>query len=118
MSLAIGSRPRRLGWAEPGMTGADLKRDVLVRRLPAWAPAALHRARRATYAHGYADADGGALAEAALRVFAEQSDLVRGRELTMVVVGEDLTAVSARLDSAGAVEAGLAVHAVPGATPE
>ena len=47
------------------MTVADLKRELLVRHLEAWAPAALHRARRATYVHGYADADGGALAEAA-----------------------------------------------------
>jgi hypothetical protein len=100
------------------MTVADLKREVLVRHLEAWAPAALHRARRATYAHGYADADGGALAEAALRVFAEQSDLVRGRELTMIVIGEDLTAVSARLDALAPAEAGLTVHAVPGGTPQ
>src|SRR3954470_22223931 len=118
MSLAVRNGTRRPDGVEQGMTVADLKSEVLVRHLETWAPAALHRARRATYAHGYADADGGALAEAALRVFAEQSDLVRGRELTMVVVGEDLTAVSARLDSVGAVEAGLAVHAVPGATPE
>ena len=40
---------------------ADLKREVLVRHLETWAPAALHRARRATYVHGYADADGGAV---------------------------------------------------------
>jgi hypothetical protein len=98
------------------MTVADLKREVLVRHLEAWAPAALHRARRATYAHGYADADGGVLAEAALRVFAEQSDLVRGRELTMVAVGDDMTAVAARLDAVKAVEAGLTVHTIPGGT--
>ena len=41
------------------MTVGELKREVLVRHLEAWAPAALHRARRATYVHGYADADGG-----------------------------------------------------------
>src|SRR4029450_7957050 len=81
------------------MTVAELKREVLVRQLEAWAPAALHRARRATYVHGYADADGGALAEAAVRVFAEQSDLVRGRELIVVAVGADVTAVAARLDA-------------------
>jgi hypothetical protein len=98
------------------MTVTDLTREVLVRHLEAWAPAALHRARRATYAHGYADADGGVLAEAALRVFAEQSDLVRGRELTMLAVGDDMAVVAARLDSVGAVEAGLTVHTIPGGT--
>jgi hypothetical protein len=97
---------------------ADVKREILVRHLEAWAPAALHRARRATYVHGYADA-GPELAEAALRVFAEQSDLVRGRELRMVAVGEDVTAVGGRLaavqQEAGAA-AGLTVHTVPGGT--
>src|SRR5690349_7483619 len=95
---------------------ADVKREILVRHLEAWAPAALHRARRATYVHGYADA-GPALAQVALRVFVEQSDLVRGRELTMVAVGEDVTGVGAGL-AAGRREAGAAagrtVHAVPG----
>lgn len=97
---------------------ADVKREILVRHLEAWAPAALHRARRATYAHGYADA-GPELAEAALRVFVEQSDLVRGRELTMVAVGGDVTDVAERLAAvqreAGAA-AGLAVHTVAGGT--
>jgi hypothetical protein len=93
---------------------ANVKREILVRHLEAWAPAALHRARRATYAHGYADA-GPALAEAALRVFAEQSDLVRGRELTMVAVGEDVTEVGGRLAAIGTAP-GLTVHTVPGGT--
>jgi hypothetical protein len=98
---------------------ADVEREILVRLLEMWAPGALHRARRATYVHGYADADGGRLAEAALRVFAEQSDLVRGRELTMLAVGEDVTGVAERLAAVqretGAA-AGLAVHTVPGGT--
>ena len=98
------------------MTVGDLKREVLVRHLEAWAPAALHRARRATYVHGYADADGGVQAEAALRVFTEQSDLVRGRELAMVAVGEDVSAVDARLARVGGTGAGLTVHTVPGGT--
>lgn len=97
---------------------ADVKREILVRHLEAWAPAALHRARRATYVHGYADA-GPELAQAALRVFVEQSDLVRGRELTMVALGEDVTEVGAQLAAvqheAGA-GAGLTVHTVPGGT--
>lgn len=95
------------------MTVSDLKREVLVRHLEAWAPAALHRARRATYLHGYADAGGGALAEAALRVFAEQSDLVRGRELTFVAVGDD----EPMLGGVPAA-AGLSVHTIGGGTPE
>ena len=100
------------------MTVGELKREVLVRHLEAWAPAALHRARRATYAHGYADADGGVLAEAALRVFAEQSDLVRGRELTMIAVGDDMAAVARRLDAVEAVEAALTVHTISGGTDQ
>lgn len=97
------------------MTVADLKREVLVRHLETWAPAALHRARRATFVHGYADADGGQLAEAALRVFAEQSDLVRGRELTMVAIGDDLAGMAPRLAVSGAGP-GLAVQTVSGGT--
>jgi hypothetical protein len=97
---------------------ADVKREILVRHLEAWAPAALHRARRATYVHGYADA-GPELAQAALRVFVEQSDLVRGRELTMVALGEEVAEVGALLaavqQEAGA-GAGLTVHTVPGGT--
>lgn len=98
------------------MTVADLKREVLVRHLEAWAPAALHRARRATYVHGYADAGDGALAEAALRVFAEQSDLVRGRELTMLAVGAEVAATAKRLEAVRAGAAGLSVHTVGGGT--
>ncbi|RZU49208.1 hypothetical protein EV385_0948 [Krasilnikovia cinnamomea] len=90
-----------------------------MRHLEAWAPAALHRARHASYVHGYADADGGRAAEAAVRVFAELSDLVRGRELTMLAVGDDTTAAAARLATAqreGGVAAGLSVHTVDGGT--
>jgi hypothetical protein len=94
------------------MSVGDLKREVLVRHLEAWAPAALHRARRAVFVHGYADADGGALAGAALRVFADQSDLVRGRELTMLAIGDDLSG----LDLAAEPAAGFAVHTVSGGT--
>ena len=97
---------------------ADVKREILVRHLEAWAPAALHRARRATYVHGYADA-GPELAQAALRVFVEQSDLVRGRELTMVALGEEVTEVGALLAAAqreAGAAAGLTVHSIPGGT--
>lgn len=98
---------------------ATVKRELLVRYLEAWAPSALHRARRVIYAHGYADADGGASAEAAMRVLAEQSDLVRGRELAMLATGNDLTAIDARLKSIQAgsgAGAGLAVHTISGGT--
>jgi hypothetical protein len=76
---------------------ATVKRELLVRHLEAWAPAALHRARRVIYAHGYADADSGDAAEAAARVLAEQTDFVRGRELSMLLVGDDVNPVVARL---------------------
>ncbi|GAB1693288.1 hypothetical protein [Krasilnikovia sp. M28-CT-15] len=98
---------------------AEVRREVLVRHLEAWAPAALHRARRASYVHGYADADGGLAAEAALRVFAELSDLVRGRELTVLAVGDDTAVPARRLAAAqrtAGVTAGLSVHTVDGGT--
>jgi hypothetical protein len=98
---------------------ADVKRELLVRHLQAWSPAALHRARRATYAHGWADAGGGRAVEAALRVFAEQSELVRGRELTLVAIAADVTApqrLMAGVEHAAAP--GLLVHTVAGDTDE
>lgn len=98
---------------------AAVKRELLVRHLEAWAPAALHRARRSAYAHGYVEADGGAAAEAAVRVLADQPDLVRGRELAMLAVGDDVTPIADRLaavqrEAGGA--AGLSVHTVSGGT--
>jgi|tagenome__1003787_1003787.scaffolds.fasta_scaffold20940037_4 hypothetical protein len=96
-----------------------VKRELLVRHLEAWAPAALHRARRVTYAHGYADADSGTAAEAAVRVLGEQTDLVRGRELSMVAVGDELAGVAARLarvqQETGSTAA-LGVHTISGGT--
>src|SRR3954463_8901889 len=101
------------------MSVDTVKRELLVRHLEAWAPAALHRARRVVYLHGYADE--GATAEAALRVLTDQADLVRGRELSMVAVGDDLSEVTGRLDAvrreAGEVP-GLAVHAISGGTDQ
>ncbi|GGK84246.1 hypothetical protein [Mangrovihabitans endophyticus] len=99
------------------MTVRDLTREVLIRHLQAWVPAALHRGRTAVYVHGYADADGGTAAEAALRVFAEQSDLVRGRELVMLALGDDVAEVGRRLSGVPGCDApGLVVHTVPGGT--
>jgi hypothetical protein len=99
------------------MSVDGVKRELLVRHLEAWVPAALHRARRVVYLHGYADE--GTTAEAALRVLTDQADLVRGRELSMVAVGDDLSAVSGRLDAvrreAGDAP-GLAVHVISGGT--
>lgn len=98
-----------------------VKRELLVRHLQAWAAGALHHARRATYVHGYADGDGGEAAEAAVRVLTDLPGLARGRELSMVAVGDDVTAVGQRLGvaqrEAGAA-AGLAVLPVGGGTDE
>jgi len=103
------------------MSVAAIKRELLVRHLEAWAPAALHRGRRVAYAHGYADADGGAAAEEAVRVLADQPDLARGRELSMVAIGTDLGPVEERLkraqQEAGAA-AGFTVHTISGGTDE
>jgi hypothetical protein len=103
------------------MSVAGVKRELLVRHLEAWAPAALHRGRRVVYAHGFADADGGAAAEEAVRVLADQPDLARGRELSMVVVGAELAGIEERLQRAqqetGAA-AGFAVHTISGGTDE
>jgi hypothetical protein len=85
---------------------ATVKRELLVRHLEAWAPAALHRARRVVYAHGYADADGGATLAAAVRVLTDQADFVRGRELSMVATGRDLAPVATS----------FAVHTIAGDT--
>lgn len=96
-----------------------VKRELLVRHLQAWAAGALHKARRVTYVHGYADADGGAAAEAALRVLTDLPDLARGRELSMVAVGDDVAGVGERLVAAqrdAGASAGLAVLPVGGGT--
>jgi hypothetical protein len=96
-----------------------VKRELLVRHLEAWAPAALHRARRVVYVHGYADEP--IMAEAALRVLTDQADLVRGRELSMVAVGDDLSTVGPRLQAArneATDAAGLAVHTISGGTDQ
>ncbi|MEU4427492.1 hypothetical protein AB0F81_43280 [Actinoplanes sp. NPDC024001] len=100
---------------------ATVKRELLVRHLQAWAPGALHRARRVIYVHGYADVDGGASAEAAVRVLADLPDLARGRELSMVAVGDDVSEVAGLLTAAqrdAGTAAGLAVLPVGGGTDE
>lgn len=62
-----------------------VKRELLVRQLDSWAPAAMHRSRRATFAQAYAGPDDGA-ADAALRVFTEFADLLRGRRMTVLTI--------------------------------
>ncbi|MDG4824026.1 hypothetical protein O7635_19400 [Asanoa sp. WMMD1127] len=92
----------------------DVVREILVRQLDAWGPAALHRSKRATFAQAYGGPLDG-LPEAALRVFDEFTDLLRGRRLTAPVVAPDpdrpaLDAVYRELDS----PSGLDIHAVDG----
>ncbi len=76
-----------------------VKRELLVRLLDNAVPALLHGAKRFTYAEGYAGS--GRSAVAALRVFAEFADRLRGRRLTVVLAGGDPT-LPARLDTARA----------------
>ncbi|WP_431976215.1 hypothetical protein [Micromonospora haikouensis] len=89
-------------------------RELLVRQLDAWLPAALQRARRATLALAYAGTDAGG-ADAALRVVGEHADRLRGFRLTVLVLAAGDESLPARL---GAVESTLpaevAVHVVPG----
>src|SRR5262245_47213273 len=89
-------------------------RELLVRYLDVWTPTALHARRAAFAAAGPAGAE---LAEAALSVFAEFSDRMRGRRLALIVVAPDADALAARLTAAQS-ERGTppepAVHPVAG----
>ena len=91
-----------------------VKRELLVRQLDSWGLAALHRSRRATFAQAYAGPDGG-IADAAVRVFTEFADLLRGRRLTVLTLAARADDPAVRL---GAAEAGIpaevAVHLMPG----
>ncbi|MEV1157065.1 hypothetical protein AB0J27_16885 [Micromonospora chokoriensis] len=78
----------------------DFLRELLVRQLTTWLPAALHRSRRATVAIAGTDAGS---AEAALRLVAAHGDQVRGRQVTVLVLA-DSAALPARL---GPIEAEL-----------
>jgi hypothetical protein len=117
------------------MTIAGVTRELLVRYLDVWTPAALRSAKRVTFAYAWSapgTAEGShtstkntngdstephaATAEAALRGFAEFDDLLRARKLTYVVVGPDgdigrhLECVQAELRT----PANLAVHVLDG----
>ncbi|WBB72001.1 hypothetical protein O7602_19950 [Micromonospora sp. WMMD1128] len=89
-------------------------RELLVRQLDHWLPAALQRARRATLALAYAG-NAAAGAEAALGVVGEFADRLRGRRLTVLVLADGDADLPTRI---GAVEATLpadvAVHVVSG----
>ncbi|MEU5720209.1 hypothetical protein ABZ783_00065 [Micromonospora sp. NPDC047738] len=89
-------------------------RELLVRQLDHWLPAALHRSRRATLALASAGRDTGD-AEEALRVVAEFADRLRGRRLTVLVLAAGGAELPARLGTvAAALPADVAVHVVPG----
>lgn len=117
------------------MTIAGVTRELLVRYLDVWTPAALRSAKRVTFAYAWSapgtaeDSHTGtkntngdstephaATAEAALRGFAEFDDLLRARKLTYIVVGPDgdigrhLEGVQAELRT----PANLTVHVLDG----
>src|SRR5437763_10723911 len=95
------------------MSIAGVTRELLVRYLDSWAPAALHGAKRATFAQVWAGEPDAEAAEAALRVFGEFADRLRGRRLAVVLIAPGAAALSARL-SAVPAPGELAVHAVDG----
>jgi hypothetical protein len=93
------------------MSIAGVTRELLVRYLDAWAPAALHGAKRVTFAMAWAGEPDAETAEAALRVFAEFADRLRGRRLAVVLLAPKAGALAARLPEAPDE---LSVHAVDG----
>jgi three-Cys-motif partner protein len=98
-----------------------VKRELLVRYLDGWAPAALHGGRQAIYVDGYADL---ASAEAALRVFGEFPDLLARHRLSVTAVpanADELAALSTQLDAVRddvAGPPGLKVRTLPGPADE
>ena len=95
-----------------------VKRELLVRLLDAWLPAALHGTRRATYLDAYATAGS---VEAALGVVAEFPDLLARRRLGIVLVaagGDDLalTAGVAAVRREVGTPAGASLQIVPHAS--
>ncbi|MEH1164388.1 hypothetical protein V6V47_03255 [Micromonospora sp. CPCC 205539] len=93
----------------------DILRELLVRQLTTWLPAALQRSRRATVALAFGGADAGG-AEAALRVVGAHADRARGHRVTVLVLADGAADLPTRL---GPVEAELpaevTVHVLPGA---
>jgi hypothetical protein len=102
------------------MSTAGVTKELLVRYLDTWTPGALHGAKRATFAQVWAGAPDVDAAEAALRVFAEFADRMRGRKLAVVLLAPSGPALLSRLDAVQKeldTPPALAVHAVDG-SPE
>jgi hypothetical protein len=97
----------RVGRRDPHLA---VKREVLVRYLDAWTPAALRSHRGATYVES---GDGDFVVDA-FRVFGEFADRLDGHHLDMVIVG--VAADSAVLRGLGEPPAGLSMRSV--ADPE
>lgn len=102
-----GSMSERVGRRDPHLA---VKREVLVRYLDAWTPAALRSHRGATYVES-GDTD---FVADAFRVFGEFADRLDGHHLDTVIVGA--AADSAVLRELGERPAGLSVRSV--ADPE
>jgi hypothetical protein len=102
------------------MSIEGVTRELLVRYLDTWVPAAL-QARRATFVQAWSAAadptEAVEMAEAALRTVGEFADRMRGRRLAFVAVAAVGADLAARLDAVRAelhLPAELAVHTVPG----
>lgn len=99
------------------MSTAGVLRELLVRYLETWTPGALHAARRATFAQGWRVAADAAGAEAALRVFGEYGDRMRGRQLSVLLVAPDAAGLPRRLDAVPTPPE-VGVYPVPGTGPD
>ncbi|HKD96496.1 MAG TPA: hypothetical protein VKB69_02735 [Micromonosporaceae bacterium] len=98
------------------MSIEGLTRELLVRYLDSWVPAALH-ARRATFVQVWSRAVDVEAAEAAVRVFAEFADQLRRRSATLVFVAPELADIDSRtraLQRELGTPAELGVHALAG----
>lgn len=98
------------------MSIEGVTRDLLVRYLDSWVPAALH-ARRATFVQVWPRVVEMDTAEAALRVFAEFTDQMRRRSATLVFVAPKLADIGSRIRALQrelGTPAELGVHAVAG----
>jgi hypothetical protein len=80
------------------MSIGGVTRELLVRYLDTWAAAALHGARRATFVQAWAGEPDVEAAEAALGVFAEFADRLRGRRLSIVLLAPSPVVVSTDLE--------------------
>ncbi|GLY21437.1 hypothetical protein [Micromonospora sp. NBRC 101691] len=86
---------------------------LLARQLDTWLTGALRRSRRVTLALAYAGPSGRTV-EAALGALTDAADRVRGRRVTVVVVGGDPD-LPGRLGAVTSLPADVAVYPVPGA---